>query len=579
MVESEVDSQSFFLSPDGKKNPQLELVAFTEALNSPKAQEVVCQFPLRYRWLKKNIPNQWAFDTNSCSIYNSFVEKLAVKNLSLVFSSFYVNNPGSTFGHTFLRASRYKSFRSNELLDYAVNFAAMDSKDNAVLYMLKGLAGYYPGKFSVMPYYYKIREYSDHEFRDVWDYDLGLNPEQIADVVDHIWEMGPVHFDYFYFTENCSYHILGLLNVAYGELDILKGLSPIYVLPIDTVKEMKKLNLIHDRKVRVSAYGRLLKETEDLDDEKLSLVKEMANHPEKADLITKKYSEKEAADLLDASISALDYLKSEKILLNEKKATEERASLLELRAVNPHISDELKFDVNKMNPPDESHGSSRLGFFAGDRYKQGAFSGLEWRAAQHELLDPSQGQLRNAQVVMFDVKFRFQTVRFDQEKFVLDRFRLVDLKKYQPSDFWNSSVSFDLGVGIDQRRDCQSQDCLNPIVTLGAGSSVSLSQDTIMTFLLGGSYLRDRIYENDSLLSLGPKLNLLILKERFSMGVDASYFLPTELFDGWHKRRISYDLDFRYFLSRNTSLFFKTNHTEQDVGNLHEAQLGLYFYH
>jgi hypothetical protein len=578
-VESEVDSPSFFVSEFGKVSPVLELDALIEKLNSAEAQSYVCKFPLRYRWLKQNIPNSWTYTTQSCEIYNSFVGKLDAKNISLVFSSFYINNPGSTFGHTFLRVGRYDEFHNNDLLDYAINFAAEDAKDNPVLYMMKGLAGYYPGRFSVMPYYYKIREYNDHEFRDIWDYDLGLDKEQISRVVDHIWEMGSIHFDYFYFTENCSYHILGLLNVAYDDVDILAGLSSIYVLPIDTVKEMKKLDLIKDRKVRVSAYGKLLKETEGLSNEKLNLVKAVAQDTSKVDQITKKYNDKEAADLLDASISALDYLKAEKILLNDKKTTAERDLLLEERAINPHISETLKFDVKKMYPPDESHDSSRLGIFAGDRYEEGAFTGLEWRAAQHELLDPSQGQLKSAQVVIFDIRLRYQSVDFEPKNVIMDRFRAVDLKKYQPSDFWNSSVSFDLGIGLDQRKDCKSHDCIDPTLTFGVGNSTGFSEDVVLTFLLGGTYVYDKYYENDSLLSLGPKANFLILKDSFSVGLDAAYFLPTELFDGWLHRRITYDLDFRYFLQTNTSLFFKTSHIDQDVGNFHEAQVGVYFYH
>jgi hypothetical protein len=576
---SEVDSPEFFVSKTGKKSPESELESFIKVLSSVKAQEYVCKYPLRYKWLKKNITNSWNYTTESCAIYNSFVGKLDAKNLSLVFSSFYIKNPGSTFGHTFLRVSRYKDFRQNELLDYAINFAAQSSKDNVVLYMLKGLAGYYPGKFSVVPYYYKIREYNDHEFRDIWDYDLGLSQEQVDRVIDHIWEMGSVYFDYFYFTENCSYHILGLLNVAYDDVDILAGLSPIYVLPIDTVKEMKKLHLIKDRKVRVSAYGRLLKETEDLKSKELNLIKSIGEDPKLAKQIPANYNDKEAADLLDASVSALDYLKAEKVLLGDKQTVEEREELLIMRAENPHISEDLKFDLKKMHAPDDAHDSSRLGIFAGDRYNQGAFSGFEWRAAQHELLDPSQGHLKNSQVIMFDVKFRFQTIDFDTRKVILDRFRMIDLKKYQASDFWNSSVSFDLAIGLDQRKDCQSKNCIDPIVTFGVGSSVAFNNDHILTFLLGGSYVFDQVYENNSLLSLGPKMNYLILSDSFSLGIDVGYFVPTELFEVWQRRRITYDLDFRYFLKRNTSLFFKTTHIDQDVGNEHEAQIGVYFYH
>jgi hypothetical protein len=578
-LESEVDSVGFCISPIGKKSPEAEFEAMITGLNSDKGQSVVCKFPLRYQWLKKNVANHWNFTTKECDIYQSFVGKLVAKNLSLVFSSFYVNNPGSTFGHTFLRVGRYRDFRHNELLDYAINFSAQDSKDHVFFYMVKGLSGFYPGKFSVAPYYYKIREYNDHEFRDIWDYDLGLNQEQIDRVIDHVWEMADVHFDYYYFTENCSYHVLGLLNVAYDDVDLLKGLSPIYVLPIDTVKEMKKLKLITDRKVRVSAYGKLLKETEGLSDKKLEIVKSMAQNPHLSQQLPAGLSDKESADLLDASLSAIDYLKADKILLNEKIATEEREKLLLLRAENPHISEDLTFDLSKMKAPDESHHSSRLGFFAGDRYHQGRFSGLEWRAAQHDLLDPSAGQLKHSQVIIFDIKFRYQEVDFKSQHLVMDRFRMIDLKKYQPSDFWNSSISFDLGIGFDQRRDCLSQNCVDPVVTFGVGSSVEIFQDQVLSVLAGGSYLYDSFYQNHSLLSLGPRLYWLVLKDKYSLGVEAGYFMPTTLFEDWLKRRVVYGADFRFFLSPNKSLFFKTNHMDQDIGSEHEAQFGVYFYH
>ncbi len=267
------------------------------------------------------------------------------------------------------------------------------------------------------------------------------------------------------------------------------------------------------------------------------------------------------------------------MLLNEKKTTEERRELLNLRAENPHISEDLEYDFSKIHAPEEAHDSSRLGIFAGDRYQQGTFTGLEWRAAQHELLDPSTGHLKDSQVVMFDVKFRFQKINFSSEKMVLDRFRIVDLKKYRPSDFWNSSISFDMALGLDQRRDCGSKDCLAPVTTFGVGNSVALTSDYILTFLMGGSYRYDKNFKNDSLLNVGPKFNFLVLRDQFSAGFDASYFLPTETFESWLKRRISYELDVRYFLSRNTSLFFKTTHTDQDFGNEHEGQMGIYFYH
>ena len=567
-MESEVDDRNFFVSQNGKYSPRNELESFIQLLNSSEAQNLVCRFPLRYKWIRGVIKNNWKYTTDGCVIYNSFIQKLSAKNLSLVFSSYYTNNPASTFGHTFIRVSRYKEFNSNEMLDNAFNFSAEKSNDDVLKYMIKGLSGFYKGQFSSVPYYYKIHEYNDYEFRDLWDFNLDLTQDQVDKVVDHLWELGNAHFDYFYFTENCSYHILGLLNVAYQKVDIQKDLNHFFVLPLDTIKAMKKMGLIKERKFRPSVYRKLMKETEGLTRNELEIVKELARNP---NLNNK--SKANSAKLLDASITAFDYFNAEKVLLGDKKVNEQRSHLLIQRAENPHISEELIFDQTKIGPPDEGHDPSRLGIFAGDRYGQGTYTGFEWRAAQHDLLDPSLGHLKSSQVVMFDAKFRLQTVHFNSRQFILDRFRFFDLKKYQPSNLWSQSTSFDLALGLDQKRSCLSQNCLNPVLTFGVGKTIELRDDFNLSLLMGGSY------QFKSLINFGPKLNFLILKESYSLGLDTSYYLPNEVFAGWLSRVISFDLDFRYHLKPNRDLFFKTTHIDHDVWSEHEAHFGIYFYH
>jgi len=118
-----------------------------------------------------------------------------------------------------------------------------------------------------------------------------------------------------------------------------------------------------------------------------------------------------------------------------------------------------------------------------------------------------------------------------------------------------------------------SQNCLNPILTYGAGNTIELGDDFNLSLLLGGSY------QFKSLINLGPKVNFLILKENYSLGLDASYYLPNEVFEGWLKRVISYDLDLRFHLWPNRDLFFKTTHIDHDVWSEHEAHFGIYFYH
>ena len=64
------------------------------------------------------------------------------------------------------------------------------------------------------PFYLKTQGYSNLESRDLWDYDLDLTPAQIAFLLKHAWEMGSTYSDYYFFTKNCSYQLLTLLEAA-----------------------------------------------------------------------------------------------------------------------------------------------------------------------------------------------------------------------------------------------------------------------------------------------------------------------------------------------------------------------------
>ena len=64
--------------------------------------------------------------------------------------------------------------RRRRSLNYTVNFSADVTNSNDFLFAFYGLAGRYRGRFATVPYYIKIREYTDMESRDLWEYDLSL---------------------------------------------------------------------------------------------------------------------------------------------------------------------------------------------------------------------------------------------------------------------------------------------------------------------------------------------------------------------------------------------------------------------
>src|SRR5690606_41526448 len=80
----------------------------------------------------------------------------------------FMGNPSSMFGHTLLRLDP-KDQQQLNLISYAVNYAAtVDGNDNWS-FAWKGLTGQYPGEYSLMPYYRKVKEYGDFESRDLWE--------------------------------------------------------------------------------------------------------------------------------------------------------------------------------------------------------------------------------------------------------------------------------------------------------------------------------------------------------------------------------------------------------------------------
>ena len=153
--ESQADGKGFFLHKDGKTNPEAELEKSIELFSSemkPNDEHAICKFPLRYKWINQQLGSPWKADFSGCSRYIAFFSKLAAKRASIVFSSYYLSNPSSAFGHTLMRLSRYEDSAETELLDYGINYAAENRASNPLTYAINGLFGGYKGQFAAIAY-------------------------------------------------------------------------------------------------------------------------------------------------------------------------------------------------------------------------------------------------------------------------------------------------------------------------------------------------------------------------------------------------------------------------------------------
>ncbi len=584
-IESQADGEDFFLHPEGKFNPQLELKEtikrFSETEN-PTDNHPICKFPLRYKWLNHQLGMPWKADLLNCKTYISFFSKLAAKRASVVFSSYYLTNPNSAFGHTLLRLSRFDDKSETEMLDYGINYAANAKETNPFLYAYKGLFGGFVGQFASIPYYYKVREYSDFEFRDLWSYDLKLTMPEVLEMVDHIWELGHTHFDYYYFHENCSYHLLSVLEVVKPSLN-LTDTYQVYTIPADTIRLLKANNLIDEGKKRESTYSRLLRFSNDLSNDQLEVAKEIAMAPELVAAKIARFDNETSAKVLDVSLEAFDYYNVDLILKDETGSREKKSHILKARAINPVISDlSQSKTISTNSSPALSHAPTRLSFSEGYIHDLGKYSRFEYRAALHDLLDPSPGSLKNAQLELGKFSFDLQDENYGTSKILFNELSILNIKNYQEQNFWSSPISWELDVGGKQIDKWACWDCPGGYISGSIGNSLQLSNNKLLFSLLLNSELQlQSQFNNNFRLGLGPKFFMrYYFSDLWGASYSSIYHLnTTELNSPGENQFWWHEFETRYHLSQKASLFMKLKTVEFSKKWLPNGELGLqYFY-
>jgi hypothetical protein len=141
---SEQDDPGFFMSPDGKTDPQAELDAtlkqfFSEELVGRSKQPAQCAFIARYHWLRERLQ----FDDSrlpkmACERFDRWFNDFEAQSITLIFPSAFLNNPASMFGHTFLRIDQKGQTEQTRILAYTINYAAQVPPDAGMAYPIRG---------------------------------------------------------------------------------------------------------------------------------------------------------------------------------------------------------------------------------------------------------------------------------------------------------------------------------------------------------------------------------------------------------------------------------------------------------
>jgi hypothetical protein len=493
-VRGEADGPLFWLDPRGNADPAAELEATIRGIwapepEDPHVQHPFCRFPARMMWLDERLHLDAArLPRRVCARYGEFLKKLRPGSIALVFSSYYLNNPASAFGHTFLRIHKAGAARSSELLDTGIDFSAQVDTTNALLYAIKGLAGLFPGMFHSLPFYYKVREYNDYESRDLWEYELDLSPRAVAMVVAHLWEEGSTYFDYFYLSENCSYHVLAALEVGDPSLHLLSHLrNP--VVPVDTVRALfAEKGLVREVRFRPSLRSTVRHELAILTRDQTQALGALIVDPEAP--LPEAMPAQARAEVLDVASDLVDVREAEAVLKgDDPRVLHLKQRLLERRAEIPVATDATPVPVPIDKMPQVGHATSRIGLGTGYSPQLGGdFYELRYRLALHDLTDPPDGYPETSELEFLPARLRFYP---KESSFEFEELSILRIMSLSPWGRFQHPLSWALNTGVARVRDSGCPDCLASLVDLAAGFTFGVgNEDAVVLYALADAGIK-----------------------------------------------------------------------------------------
>ncbi|MBK5439897.1 DUF4105 domain-containing protein [Pseudomonas sp. TH32] len=474
---SYVSDKKFFLAPDGAHHPDQELKATVEALYAPASlgeKHAQCVYPARTRWLKDQL-HLTDLPALDCKEFKQWFKDVAPHSAVMIFPAAYLNSPSSMFGHTLLRIDQADVQSNNTaLLSYAINFGAyIEGSDNSILYAWKGLMGGYPGLFALVPYQEKLSEYRSLENRDLWEYRLNLTQVETERMVEHVWELKQIQFDYFFFDENCSYRLLELLQVARPTLRLTEQF-PLTAIPTDTVKAVKEAGLVEKIDYRPSRERELLERAKPLSsDEQQWVLKISDDQKQLQEPAFKAIAKDRQALIIDAAYRLGRYRANGL----ERDTERSQRSFELLRAINQNPAPDLK--IERPGLPEDGHESRTWQAGIGTRGDK-AFGEYGLRMAYHDLNDNAEGFPLGAQIEILQMKLR----QYEGNHWQLQQLDLATIRSLTPRNALLQPWSWQVTGGLERVPGKHDDETLVSHVNGGAGGTWQL-RDDMLGFALG----------------------------------------------------------------------------------------------
>ncbi|MDY3707722.1 MAG: DUF4105 domain-containing protein [Treponema berlinense] len=466
-----VDDPEFFCAKNGKTNPRAELIATVRAffeekieipeetkeeINSESQKEsdgsekntkikkhAIERFPGRYRWIceKLGLKNS-DFPYDGDAAYQALLTKLNPGDIYLVFPAGYLKRPASVFGHTFLLVETKGRPR---LTANSINYGAVTTLTGGPLYALLGLVGGFKGYYGFEAYYEKIKQYSDMDMRDMWEYRLNLTDDEKDRMLRHVFDLAGIYSRYYFTGENCSYNLLFLIEAARPSTKVTELIGGV-VEPVETVKLVYESGLTDKVEYRPSIYSKIENEKTLLTKKEQKFAKKLClGKTTVEDFPFENISPEKQAALWELCANYLN------VLLHSNKISSDEYRPRYLSVLS------ARRKLGKLNPPEfsvpahpeEAHGSKKIAF-AGGYDKKGGFMGTNFRLTAHEQLERSAGYSENSELAFAMVDLRYN---FSKNEFYLQKADLLSIISLPTSDLFFFNGASQLLTGLEKNLD------------------------------------------------------------------------------------------------------------------------------
>lgn len=491
---SAIHSEGFFLDAEhGPMSPEAELVATLDAMRAPLAskssadEHASCRFPARRQWLNRVLGESFRPIVPLCQQWLDWSRQDSIQGLSIVLATGYLGNPASYYGHTFLKFD-FGNNRTSNLQDLTVNYGAIiETPDDPITYILKGVFGGYDGGFSDIAYHFHRAQYGENELRDLWEYQINLHPEEALFVAAHAWELLNKRYDYFFFRRNCAYRMAEIVEILYG-VNLIPQNRP-WTLPQATIQLaaqsvkpdgqplVKDIRYVPSRQRRFYDSHRALGSAEREAVREIVLKQRPAGHPAYDQLPT---AGKQA--VLDALIDYHLFATTPEDKEAGRLHPMYSAALAERYALPPgkKVSHTLQ-----PTAPHASRSASYAQIAATHSPTHGVQGQLRIRPAYYDSLDSDAAHVPYSALSMGDV-----TIQLGQGRARLHQLDLINIESTNPGvsglpgdqgDAWRLRAGWE-----QQRPGCQN--CLTARIQADKGIGRELSSEVHATVLAGGAW-------------------------------------------------------------------------------------------